>query len=174
MGLPVDLSSRSPVRLISSGLLLREWDERDLPLMVELFDDPEIALRTPLPSPFGLVEAENRLAQARQPDRLLLAVTTDPARPLGEVLLTATGELGYMIGAQHRGQGLAAQALPLLRDYAHDTLRMAVLRLRIEPDNVRSATVAARAGFHLARAAAEAVENKGRRYTVDVWEHATT
>lgn len=170
-GAYVDLASGRPVRLAAPGLVLREWGERDLQLMVELFDDPEIALHTPLPSPFTLADAEERLTRAQQSDRLLLAVTTDGERPLGEVLLTASGELGYMVGARHRGQDLAARALVLLRDHAH-TIGLAVLRLKIEPANVASAAVATTAGFQLARAGADVVENKGRRCILDVWEHS--
>ncbi len=153
--------------------MLREWEERDLQAMVELFDDREIAWRTPLPSPFTLADAEERQRRGRQADRLLLAVTTDGGRPLGEVLLLpAAGELGYMIGARHRGRGLAVRALVLLRDYAHEALGLPIVRLRIEPDNRPSTAVAARAGFRLVPGAAVTVENKGRLGTVEVWEHA--
>jgi RimJ/RimL family protein N-acetyltransferase len=151
--------------------VLREWDEGDLPAMVELFDDPEVARFTPLPSPFTLGDARERLARARQDDRLLLAVTTDGERPRGEVLLTATGELGYAIGADHRGRGLAARALALLRDHAHEALGMPVLRLRIEPGNAASAATARRAGFRPSDAPEEPIENKGRSTTIRTWEH---
>ena len=163
----------TPIRLTTDGLILREWHERDLEQMTELFDDDEIAFFTPLPSPFTLDDAHERLARARQGDRLLLAITTDGEHPLGEVLVTSEGELGYAIGARHRGQGLAARALTLLRDYAHDELGLAVLRLRIEPDNSASAAVAAKAGFRRNPSTSEGVENKGRAYTVETWEHTS-
>lgn len=168
---PVDLSTHLNSRLVGYGLVLRPWDGQDLPVMVELFDDPDIELRTPLPSPFTLAAAGGRLARSTQPDRLLLAVTTDGLRPLGEVLLTATGELGYMIGRAHRRQGLATRGLLLLRDHAHDAVGMAVLRLTIEPDNEASRVVARRAGFRLTRAAAKTVAQNGRECVLDVWEH---
>jgi RimJ/RimL family protein N-acetyltransferase len=170
-GPAADLKGRSPVRLEGEGLVLREWTEADVPLMADLLDDPDIALRTPLPSPFTLGDALARLAQSRRPDRLLLAVTTDGATPLGEVLLTASGELGYMVGSAHRRRGLALRAVGLLRDHAHDAVGLPVLRLRIEPDNHPSIALARRAGFRPSAAAPESVENKGRRSTVQVWEH---
>ncbi len=169
---PDALAGHGPVRLARDGLVLREWEQRDLGAMAELFDDPDIARRTPLPSPFTLADAEERLRRAQQPDRLLLAVTTDGERPLGEVLLIpATGELGYMMGARHRGQGLAARALVLLRDHAHDVLGLDRLLLRIEPDNRPSAAVAARAGFRLVPGGAVMAETKGRRHALEIWEH---
>jgi RimJ/RimL family protein N-acetyltransferase len=141
--------------------------------MVELFDDPDIALRTPLPTPFTADDARDRLTRSALSDRLMLAVTTDGERPLGEVLLTASGELGYMLGQPFRGQGLAARALALLRDYAHQEVGLAVLQLRIEPDNRTSAAVAERAGFRLSTPAAEVIEHKGRRTVLDVWQHVS-
>jgi len=166
-----DPFERPPVRLAAPGLVLRPWSTPDLPTMVELFDEPAVALRTPLPTPFTLASARARLSAADEPDRLLWAVTLEGQEPLGEVLLTSSGEIGYVIGARHRGQGLAARAVVLLRDHAHADLGQPVLRLRIEAANAQSASVARRAGFLLARPAAEEVENKGRRYVLDVWEH---
>jgi RimJ/RimL family protein N-acetyltransferase len=168
----VALANHASLVLEAPGLVLRPWHERDLDTMVELFDDPQVAFFTPLPSPFTRADAEDRLARARQADRLLLAITTDGDRALGEILLFPTGELGYTIGARHRGKGLAARALVLLRDYAHDVVGLAVLRLRIEPGNAASAGTARRAGFRLASSPAEAAEDKGRSFTVAVWEHA--
>lgn len=168
-----DLARFSPLLLATEGMVLREWRLQDLPLMVELFDDSEIARWTPLPTPFTLGDAEERLAGAHEPDRLQLAVTTDGEAPLGEVLLTGPGELGYSIGARHRGQGLAARALVLLRDWAHEVVGLEVLWLRIAQGNGASAAIAARTGFRPTRPASEIVDNKGRSCTIDVWEHTS-
>lgn len=161
----------APVRLVGDGLVLREWESRDLADMVGLFDEPEVARWTPLPSPFGPAEAAARLARAQRREHLFLAVTTDGERPLGEALLGADGTLGYVLGAAHRGQGLATRAVALLRDHAHDVVGLAVVHLEIEPDNAASAAVARRTGFHLAQPAAEVVVDKGREVVLDRWEH---
>lgn len=160
-----------PVRLDGDGLVLREWHEGDLEAMVALFDDPEVAHWTPLPTPFGPAEARARLESAALPDRLLLAVTEDGGQPYGEVLLKAPDELGYVLGPAHRGRGLASRALVLLRDHCHAAYGTQVLRLEIEQDNAPSAAVARRAGFILAQPAAHEVMSKGRRCVLDVWEH---
>lgn len=166
----LDLSAGSPVQLGGAGLVLREWEERDLLAMVEICDDPDVAHWTPLSTPFTLEVAELRLRRAAQPDRLLLAITTDGEQPLGEVLLLATGELGYLVGSAHRGQGLAGRALGVLRDHAHG-LGLSMLRLRIEGENAPSARVARAADFVLVESAAEVVESKRRSCVLDVWEH---
>ncbi len=165
-----DRYGAAPVRLTGAGLVLREWEPRDLAAMIELFDDPEVARRTPLPSPFGPAEAAARLARAQQREHLFLAVTTDGDRPLGEVLLGADGNLGYVLGPAHRGQGLAVRAVTLLREHAH-AQGFPVLHLEIEPDNAASRAVARGAGFALVRPAAEVVVDKGREVVLDRWEH---
>lgn len=161
-------------RITGDGLVLRQWRESDLDVMVVLFDAPDIAGRTPLPSPFTIDEARARLVRAQTGEPLMLAITTDGAEPRGEVLLMADGTMGYALGVRHRGQGLAARALRLLRDHAHAVLGTELLRLEIEPDNAPSIRVAERADFRLAQPAAKTGELKGRPYVLDVWEHRAT
>jgi RimJ/RimL family protein N-acetyltransferase len=159
------------VRLTGDGVVLRGWEPRDLAVMVELFDEPEVARWTPLPSPFGPAEAAARLARAQEGEHLFLAITTDGDAPCGEVLLMAGGGLGYVLGAAHRGQGLAARAVALLRDHAHDVVGLPVVHLEIAPDNTASRAVARRTGFRLVAPAAEVVVDKGREVVLDRWEH---
>jgi RimJ/RimL family protein N-acetyltransferase len=163
------------VRLAGSGLVLREWERGDLAAMVELFDDPDVAFRTPLASPFDLVEAQAYLDRAQSDNgRLQLAITTDGERPLGEILLSNEhGSLGYAVGAAHRGQGLAVRAVRLMTEYAHGVVGIPRLVLEIEPDNVASSAVARGAGYQLTDQAPSAVADKGRSYTLLTWEHLT-
>ncbi|MGW3656925.1 GNAT family N-acetyltransferase [Streptomyces sp. NPDC005151] len=118
-----------PVRLTSHDLVLREWEETDLSAMVELFDEPEIADRTPLCSPFDLDAAREYLEMIHRTraegQRLHLAITTDGHKPLGEVLLNLSrGTMGYAVGTTHRGQRLALRAAQLLTGYAHQVLEL--------------------------------------------------
>jgi RimJ/RimL family protein N-acetyltransferase len=161
------------LRLVGSGLVLREWDRGDLAVMVELFDDPDIAYRTPLPSPFDSAVAQAYLDRARSDDgRIQLAITTDGERPLGEVLLSRqAGSLGYAVGAAHRGQRLAVRAVQLLTAYAHDVENIPRVVLEIEPDNAASSAVARGAGYRLTDRRPSPVADKGRSYTLLTWEH---
>ncbi len=147
----------SPLVLAGPGVVLREWRAADAPLMVELFDDPQIRRWTPMPNPFDLPAARaylERAAQARETGhRVQLAVTLDGGAPCGEVLLfgidhgLGEAELGYVLGAAYRGRGLATAALGLLAGYARDALGLGRLTLRIDPANAASVAVACRAGF---------------------------
>ncbi|MER7176484.1 GNAT family N-acetyltransferase [Streptomyces mesophilus] len=168
--------AEEPVRLSGRGLVLREWADADLPAMVRLFDEPEIARRSPLASPFDPDAAAAYLEMIRRTratgERLHLAITTDGDTPLGEVLLNRSrGSMGYAVGAAHRGHRLALRAVQLMTEYAHRDLGLARVVLQIEPDNVASTAIAEAAGFRPAADEPEEVEGKGRRYTLLTWDH---
>jgi RimJ/RimL family protein N-acetyltransferase len=165
-----------PVRLTGNDLVLREWDNTDLPVMVDLFDEVRIAERTPLRSPFDLEAARAYLDAARntraEGSRLHLAITTDGRQPLGEVLVSIDrASLGYAVGARHRGQGLASRAAGLLTAYAHQVLELPCLRLEIEADNAPSVAVARSLGFRLTDEEPKTVTEKGRTYLLHTWAH---
>jgi Acetyltransferase (GNAT) domain len=83
--------SSSQLRLTGHGLVLREWTDEDLPTMVLLFNDPDVAYRTPMVSPFDQTAARDYLQKACQDrardQRIHLAITTDGGQAKGEVLL---------------------------------------------------------------------------------------
>ncbi|XVQ14384.1 GNAT family N-acetyltransferase [Spirillospora sp. CA-255316] len=166
----------APFRLAGQGLVLRPWRDDDLAHMVELFDDPDIAHRTPIASPFDLVAARNYLERAQRSFesglRIHLAITAGSDRPLGEALLDrGAATIGYGIGSAHRGQRLAVRAVQVLTHYAHEELGLAHVYLEIEPDNHPSTRVARAAGFHLTDRAPAPVRDKGRDYTLLTWVH---
>ncbi|MEY9966278.1 RimJ/RimL family protein N-acetyltransferase [Streptacidiphilus sp. MAP12-16] len=171
----------SPFSLAGAGLVLRDWTDDDLPAMVELFDEAEVARWTPLPSPFDLEAARRYLARARdargEGRRIQLAVTTDGGAPLGEVLAMPRGdgrevELGYAIGAAHRRRGLSSRTVRLVTGFAYDVLGSRRILLRIAPDNEASCAVARSAGFQVTDAPPDVVETPdGSRQTLRFWEH---
>ncbi|GGV74081.1 GNAT family N-acetyltransferase [Streptomyces massasporeus] len=168
-----------PLQLAAHGLVLREWTSDDLAVMQQLFDDPDVAYRTPLESPFGQDAALRYLHSAervrRDNNRIHLAITTDGHQALGEVLLNrATGNIGYIVGAAHRGQRLAVRALRTMTEFTHTTLPLPKVILEIEPDNQPSIAVARSAGFHPSSSAPETVTDKGRTYDLLTWEHSLT
>lgn len=165
-----------PIVIAAHGLVLREWTEDDVPVMPELFDDPDVAFRTPLESPFDEAAALRYLRGAqmarREGKRLHMAITLDGQRALGEILLGLTHHsIGYAVGTAHRGQGLARRALAAMVEYAHGSLDLPVVILEIEADNGASVAVARAAGFVPSDAAPETVTDKGRSYELLKWEH---
>jgi RimJ/RimL family protein N-acetyltransferase len=165
-----------PITLSGDGLVLREWRPDDLDDLVELLDEADVARWTPITSPFD-VEAGTaylkRAAEGRTTgQRIQLAITTDGGRPLGEMLLFGhdternEAELGYLVGAAHRGRGLASRGLALLSGYALCELALVRLLLRIDPGNAASRAVARRCGYGLA----EEPPSPQNRPELEIWE----
>ncbi|MDX6251584.1 MAG: hypothetical protein QOF10_4944 [Kribbellaceae bacterium] len=161
------------VRLAGDGLVLREWERGDLAAMVEVFDDPDVAYWTPLVTPFDLDAADAYLDRAHSDNgRVHLAITTDGERPLGEVMLSQEAAfVGYVVGAASRGQGLAARAVGLMTEYAHNVAGLPRVILEIEPDNAASNGVARRSGYQLTDLPLNVVTDKGREVKLRTWEH---
>jgi RimJ/RimL family protein N-acetyltransferase len=167
---------RQSFMLSGHGLVLREWTDEDLAAMVQLFDDPDVAFRTPIPSPFDPAAAHHYLHQARLAhaagQRLQLAITTDARQVKGEVRLNrSTGGISHAVAAAYRGQGLARRAVQLMTEHAHQTVGLQRVVLEIEPDNGPSIAVAQAAGFRLTETTPDLVEDKGRRYILRTWTH---
>ncbi|MGP3991595.1 GNAT family N-acetyltransferase [Streptomyces sp. 3N207] len=94
---------------------MREWDDADAPVMVELFDEPQVDQWMPLHHPFDLAAARAYLDRTRRAEgrSIQLAITSDGHTALGEILLLFAGpdgrrpggpyaELAYAVGVRHR------------------------------------------------------------------------
>jgi RimJ/RimL family protein N-acetyltransferase len=171
-----------PLTLTGEGVTLREWQPDDLEDLVELLDEPDIARWTPMTSPFDVAAGLAYLKRSHQGRvdgrRIQLAITADGGKPLGEVLLFGVdggmneAELGYLVGAAHRRQGLASAALTLLSGYARNELDLRRLLLRIDPRNTASTSVARRCGFRLTGEAPILQEGPWGSSSLDTWELA--
>ncbi|WP_151478702.1 GNAT family N-acetyltransferase [Streptomyces albicerus] len=179
MDSPLTLALPAHLRLEGEGIHLREWSEDDIPALVELYDDPEIARWTPVASPFDTMAAQVYLTEAREARaegrKVQLAITTDGVRPQGEVLLFRNKtderdvEIAYGVGAAYRGRGLASRAVRLLSSYAvrHTGARRVVLC--IEEANTASAAVARATGFTLTDDEPVLRTSRGREIALRTW-----
>lgn len=154
-------------------LLLRRWEESDLPAFFDIYSREEVA-RWLGPQPRRAVtspeEARERLHRwrAREADLdrphglwaiVPLATATSaakPAVPVGTALLLpltdASGpsgvtEIGWHLHPDHQGQGLATESARALLAAAEDAGLDQILALT-DPDNVPSQAVATRLGLH--------------------------
>lgn len=150
-------------------LLLRQWEESDLPAFFDIYSREEVA-RWLGPQPRRAVtspeEARSRLLRwrAREAglDRPLglWAIVPQPAAapavPVGTALLlpltdasgpTGVTEIGWHLHPDHQGQGLATESARALLAAAEDAGLGQILALT-DPDNVPSQAVATRLGLH--------------------------
>ncbi|MFF5198817.1 GNAT family N-acetyltransferase [Micromonospora parva] len=137
-----------PLVVKGEGIVLRDWLDADLPSMPGLFDAPDIAANTDIPSPFDADAFLSRIRRRRAQGVVDLAVTRDGGEPLGLVALhVAIGVLGYAVGPAHRGRGMASRSLRLMTAFCHQELGFTRLRLSIVQGNVPSQRVAESAGY---------------------------
>ncbi|HZD10068.1 MAG TPA: GNAT family protein, partial [Candidatus Binatia bacterium] len=79
-------------------------------------------------------------------------------------------ELSYIVyAAEHRGQGIASQAVDLMVRYLFETKKANRIRLIIHPENAPSRRVAEKCGFTHEGTARGAWYNRGKMHDVEVY-----
>jgi RimJ/RimL family protein N-acetyltransferase len=142
--------------LVDADLLLRPWGPADAPVLAAAWADPEVARWTGVPTRHDEAAARRWIEgdEARRQRGLSLDLVIDLAGVVvGEVGLTAfdaaagEAEVGWWLGAPHRGRGYASRSVRLLADWAVDELAVDRLVARCHRANPASGAVARRAGF---------------------------
>lgn len=154
------VTSLSYPALSDDVVALRAWNLDDVDTQLAAFADP-VFVRFSDWAPDGrdeLVERLDRIEQARESGfgiHLAIAQQGRPSPALGEVslagidLVNRRASVGYWLGPDARGRGLASRAVRLLCRWAFDDLGLARLELTCGPDNPGSRGVAERCGFRL-------------------------
>jgi RimJ/RimL family protein N-acetyltransferase len=156
-----------PVGFTDGTIALRPWRPSDGLALADLCDDDEIRRRTGVPDVYPAQEAAGRAAFAEAERRAgrgvyLAVVDARDAVLHGAIDLrivdaeARTAEVGYLLGAAHRGRGTMTRAVELLAGWAFGPVGLERLEVRVEPDNAASLAVAERAGFMQADDAAAA------------------
>lgn len=141
-------------------LALRSWRMSDAPALAALLQDPLVRrdLREGLPDPYTIADAQAFLTQvmAADPDKTFSFAITWEDVPVGnlgvlrqENIHRYSGEMGYFLGRDHWGRGIATWAVKAAVEwlFAHTDL----LRLYAQPlaRNAASCRVLEKAGFQL-------------------------
>jgi RimJ/RimL family protein N-acetyltransferase len=144
---------------LSDGIvLLRPWGAGDVPEMTIALNDPEIERWLDgIPQPYTEEDARFWIGDAKDAwesgDRFNFAVTErKDDRVLGGIGMrvlaeTQTGEVGYWVRAEARGNGVATRALELIAPWAFESRGIERLQLYAEIENIPSQRVAEKAGF---------------------------
>jgi RimJ/RimL family protein N-acetyltransferase len=151
-----------------NGVSVRPWRPDEAAVLAAMCDDPEVAVRTPLPTPFSMEHAQTFIEGRR--GYVDLAIVGVDDSPVGLVSLNlATQSASYVVSAAARGRGFATRALGRVWGMATTDLGWDRVTLEIEPGNRASESVAERCGFQ-PDGSSERVEDKGREYDLSLWE----
>lgn len=138
--------------------MLRPWASADAADLATAWADPAVARWTGVPARRD--EDAARRWIAGEADRRARGLALDLVIELGGVVGGEVGlayvdvsarraEIGWWVGPDHRGQGMAGRAAHLLAHWALDELVVDTLMARCHQDNPASGAVARRAGFVL-------------------------
>ena len=149
---------RHPDPPLTDGVItLRAKTGADADALTAACQDPEIPRWTRVPVPYRRADALAYIAGSElELDAGLsidwLAFDAD-GRLLASIAVMeidrerGTGEIGYWVAREARGQGVAARAVRLVRDWASGELGLTTLEIVVHEDNAASLAVARAAGF---------------------------
>lgn len=161
------------------GGSLRPWRRGDVDALARRANDREVSinLRDAFPHPYTKADARDWIARAsRQDPPRHFAITVDGEAvggigfdPLSDVH-RRTAEIGYWLGRDHWGRGLATDALRAAADYAFDTFDLVRLEAMVYAWNPASSRVLEKAGFDFEGRMRRRVTKEGR--TIDALLYA--
>jgi RimJ/RimL family protein N-acetyltransferase len=134
--------------------MLRGWSlsDADIAAVVRASQDPDTGRYSSVGAATTADQAATWIREREEPDRLDWAIATDHA-VVGRVSLAhidtvdGVAEVGYWLLPEHRGRGIATAAVGVVEEHAFDSLGLARLVIRHEPENQRSCLLAQRRGY---------------------------
>ncbi len=145
----------TPVVLRTPRLVLDQPGEGDVESVLEYCQDPTLQRYTTIPVPYGREDAETFLLdlvprwweQGTEQTWAIRPADVPDAPLLGVIGVRSHGEVGYWMGAPHRGNGYLGEALEVVIDHwfgaGNERMTWSCL-----VGNIASARTARRAGFH--------------------------
>jgi RimJ/RimL family protein N-acetyltransferase len=161
-------------RLETPRLILRPFEERDIPAFSAYRSDPEVARYQGWEAPFLSAEAARFVTEMIQacPGRpgewYQTAIELKADREMiGDCAfhISADGrqaEIGYTLSRSFQGQGYASEALARLLDYLFFDLNLHRVHANLDPENLPSARLLERLGLRREGHFVESLWFKGR------------
>ncbi len=146
------------ISISTERLVLRPFDEGDVPALAEMMNDEQVAAWTDVPLPFTENAARTWITEYAPTERtegrgIVFAVTEFlTQRLVGVVQLTGTNwrvrstELSYVIAPWARGEGYASEAALATAQWLFRDQKFERLELRTAADNTASQQVAQKIG----------------------------
>lgn len=151
--------------------VLRPYEDADLDALVRQADNPKVAehLRDIFPHPYTREAGRQWLAHCRTENPVTsFAITADDA-VIGGIGITLkddvyrrSAEIGYWLGLDYWGHGIATQAVRALSDWAFATFDLCRLWAGVFEPNRASARVLEKAGFVFEGRHRQAIFKQGR------------
>lgn len=147
-----------PTSLVRDRCTLRALRETDAARLALIADDRSVwrNLRDRFPHPYELSDAQAFIAYALSSERehafgICRGEELDGVVSLtvGEDIYGRSAEIGYWLGADARGQGIATEAVAAVSRWAFDTLDLVRLHAAVFVWNPASARVLEKAGYSL-------------------------
>lgn len=141
---------------LGDGILIREFREDDIESLVEQADNPNVSrnLEDRFPYPYTVADAHKYLAEVAEQDPVTSFAIANHTGVIGgiglhlrEDVYRVTAELGYWLGADYWGRGIATRAVRAVTEWAFDTFPLERVQARIFSSNPASARVLEKAGF---------------------------
>lgn len=156
------------------GARLRPWQSSDAHALARHGNDRSIwlNLRDRFPHPYNLADAEQHLSTVTAPEisdlHLCIEVDGEAAGSISVLFKhdvnRRSAELGYFVGRQHWGRGIATAAVRAVRDYAFAHFDLCRLYAVVYEPNLASARVVEKAGFGLEGRLRKAITKDGRTF----------
>ncbi|MFN8575056.1 MAG: GNAT family protein [Gemmatimonadaceae bacterium] len=169
------------MRIDLSHCAIRDWREGDLDRLVRLADNRKIwlTLRDRFPSPYTREAGKEWLAAvqaASPPTSFAIAVDDQLAGSIGVIpgtdIYARTAEVGYWLGEEYWGRGLAAEALTGFAPWVAQQFNLLRLWAAVFVNNPGSARVLEKAGFVRDATFKNAAVKDGR--VMDEWIYSRT
>jgi [ribosomal protein S5]-alanine N-acetyltransferase len=160
----------SALPLAAGSAELRTWSPGDLDALVRKADSEAVwrNLTEAFPRPYTRGDGEQWIAQCleQQPPRdLVISIADELAGACGIALGVGTAQqtaaIGYWLGQEHWGKGVATAALGSFLSYVWDTFPVARLQASVFAWNPASARVLEKNGFSLEGTLRQAVHKDG-------------
>lgn len=158
---------------------IRRWRPSDLDRLVRLANNRKIwrNLRDRFPSPYTRAAGEAWIAQTlaeSPPTNFAITVDDELAGSIGITLGTdiyaRSAEIGYWLGEEYWGRGLAAEALTAFVPWCFEQFNLLRIWAAVFVDNTGSARVLEKAGFMREARFRQAAFKEGR--VQDEWIYA--
>ncbi|WP_431945842.1 GNAT family N-acetyltransferase [Actinacidiphila sp. bgisy167] len=152
------MTSFPEISISTERLVLRLFEESDIPALAEMMNDEAVVAWTSVPHPYTAADARAFITELAPSERaaghgIVLAVTEFlTQRLVGIVHLQRTdwrlrsSEVGYTIAPWARGEGYAAEAVHAVAQWLFDDQKFERLELRTAADNAASQQVAQKIG----------------------------